>query len=155
MLSTGKLSPYIGFTDIEVEGLCRKYHQEYKKVKHWYDGYQLNGQSVYNPRAVVNLMLRGEFRSYWTATGSYEMIVPLINMDFDGLKDAMIAMLSDRKRFCGLYIYTEAGIYMGLSGIGSRIEVESECTYCISTNKRKKLSRSNQAIYRRNSIGRN
>ena len=31
-------------------------------------------------------MLRGEFRSYWSETASYDAIVPLINMDFDGLK---------------------------------------------------------------------
>ena len=44
--------------------------------------------------AVVNLMLEGEFQSYWSGTASYEAIVPLINMDFDGLKSAVIEMLS-------------------------------------------------------------
>ena len=39
-------------------------------------------------------MLKGNFRSYWSETGSYEAIVPLINMDFDGLKAAIIEMLS-------------------------------------------------------------
>ena len=32
--------------------------------------------------------------SYWSQTGSYEVIVPLINMDFDGLRTAIIEMLS-------------------------------------------------------------
>lgn len=39
-------------------------------------------------------MLNGEFKSYWSETASYETIVPLINMDFDGLKSAVIEMLS-------------------------------------------------------------
>ena len=39
-------------------------------------------------------MLKGEFKSYWSETASYETIVPLINMDFDGLKSAIIQMLS-------------------------------------------------------------
>lgn len=39
-------------------------------------------------------MIEGEFRSYWSETGSYRIIVPLINMDFDGLKSAVIEMLS-------------------------------------------------------------
>ena len=47
-----------------------------------------------NPRAVVGVMLNGEFKSYWSETASYETIVPLINMDFDGLKAAVIEMLS-------------------------------------------------------------
>ena len=32
------------------------------------------------PRAVVSVMLKGEFKSYWSETASYEAIVPLINM---------------------------------------------------------------------------
>ena len=39
-------------------------------------------------------MLNVEFKSYWSETASYETIVPLINMDFDGLKSAVIEMLS-------------------------------------------------------------
>ena len=39
-------------------------------------------------------MIEGEFRSYWSETGSYRIIVPLINMDFDGLKSAVIEMLA-------------------------------------------------------------
>ena len=34
------------------------------------------------------------FQSYWSGTASYDSIVPLINMDFDGLKTAIIEMLS-------------------------------------------------------------
>lgn len=94
MLSAGPFSSYIGFTEEEVKELCSQYHQEFEKVKRWYDGYQLGNCHVYNPRAVVNLMLSGEYKSYWTATGSYEVIFPLLNMDFDGLKSAVIEMLS-------------------------------------------------------------
>ena len=63
-------------------------------MKRWYDGYLLKDYQVYNPRAVVSVMLRGEFKSYWSETASYDAIVPLINMDFDGLKTAIIEMLS-------------------------------------------------------------
>ena len=94
MLSAGNMAPYVGFTESEVKMLAKKYHQNYEKVKRWYDGYLLNEQQIYNPRAVVGVMLNGEFKSYWSETASYEAIVPLINMDFDGLKSAIIEMLS-------------------------------------------------------------
>lgn len=42
-------------------------------------------------------MMRDEFQSYWTQTGTYESIVPLINMNFDGLKTAIITMLSGQE----------------------------------------------------------
>ena len=58
-------------------------------MKRWYDGYLLKGYQVYNPTAVVNVMMKGEFKSYWSETASYETIVPLIS-----LKTAVIEMLS-------------------------------------------------------------
>ena len=39
-------------------------------------------------------MVDGNFQSYWSGTASYDSIVPLINMDFDGLKIAIIEMVS-------------------------------------------------------------
>ena len=39
-------------------------------------------------------MKRREFTSYWSDTGTYEAIKPLINMDFDGLRTAIITMMS-------------------------------------------------------------
>ena len=94
MLEPDFLAPYIGFTEAEVKALCEQYHKDFAEVKRWYDGYELDGYNVYNPRAVVSLMLRGSFKSYWTQTGTYESILPLINMDFDGLRSAIIDMLS-------------------------------------------------------------
>ena len=94
MLSPSVLAKYIGFTEDEVRKLSEVYHQDFEKVKRWYDGYFLNDYQVYNPRAVVSVMLKGEFKSYWSETASYEAIVPLINRNYDGLKTAIIEMLS-------------------------------------------------------------
>ena len=94
MLSSGDLSRYIGFTEDEVMKLAKEYHQNFDEIKKWYDGYILKDYEVYNPKAVVSVMLRGEFKSYWSETASYDAIVPLINMNYDGLKTAIIEMLS-------------------------------------------------------------
>lgn len=94
MIHADSLAPYIGFTEREVKDLADVYYRDFDKVKKWYDGYLLNGEQVYNPRAVVSVMLRGEYRSYWSETGSYDVIVPLINMNYDGLKNDIIEMLS-------------------------------------------------------------
>ena len=94
MLSASSLAPYIGFTEDEVQMLAEQYHQDFDEVKRWYDGYLLRDYQVYNPKAVVSVMLRGEFKSYWSETASYDAIVPLINMNYDGLKTAIIEMLS-------------------------------------------------------------
>ena len=94
MLDAGVLAPFVGFTENEVRQLCTEYHRDFEKVKSWYDGYLLENQQIYNPKAVVNVMQRGNFRNYWSQTASYELVIPLINMDFDGLKTAIIEMIS-------------------------------------------------------------
>lgn len=97
MLDAKVFAPYIGFTEEEVRSLCKIYHKDFEKVKCWYDGYQLNHCQIYNPRAVVGVMTWGEYRSYWSETGTYESIQPLISMDFDGLKAAIITMMSGER----------------------------------------------------------
>ncbi|MGN0354544.1 MAG: AAA family ATPase [Muricoprocola sp.] len=94
MLASANFAPYIGFTEKEVKELCGQYDMDFEKVRHWYDGYLLGKEHVYNPKAVVSVMMRGEYQSYWSQTGTYETILRLINMDFDGLKADIIEMLS-------------------------------------------------------------
>lgn len=90
MLHPGVMSEYIGFTEEEVEKLCSDYSFDLKEIKRWYDGYILRDYHVYNPMAVVNSIIDGECTSYWTNTSSYKVIVTLINMNYDGLKTAII-----------------------------------------------------------------
>jgi len=94
MLGAGKLAPYVGFTEEEVKTLCEQYDVDFSEVRHWYDGYTLGRYHVYNPKAVISVIQCGEFRSYWSQTSTFESIRPFINMDFDGLRAAIIEMLS-------------------------------------------------------------
>ena len=94
MLNPGPLASYIGFTEDEVSALCQKYGQNFEEVRRWYDGYLLGNYHVYNPNAVTSLLLDGTFQSYWSETSTYDSMVPFINMDFDGLKTAILEMLS-------------------------------------------------------------
>ena len=94
MLDAGAFAPYIGFTSTEVKTLCETYGIDYEKVCRWYDGYLLNEYHVYNPKAVVSVMQRKTFQSYWSQTSTYETIQPFVNMNFDGLKTSIMTMLS-------------------------------------------------------------
>lgn len=94
MLNAGRFSPFVGFTEKEVEKLCNHYERDFNEIKHWYDGYILGEQHIYNPKAVVSAMLDGTLQSYWSQTSTFESIRPFINMDFDGLKTEIIRMIS-------------------------------------------------------------
>lgn len=62
-------------------------------MQQWYDGYFVGGIHVYNPKSVMESILRNKFSSYWTKTETYEALRDYIDMNFDGLKDAVIDML--------------------------------------------------------------
>ena len=93
MLDAENLDEYVGFTTPEVKKLCKKYKRSFDDCKSWYDGYHLGEFEVYNPQAVFNAVTTGKFKSYWSATSSYEVVSDKIRMNFDGTKDAVITML--------------------------------------------------------------
>ncbi len=95
MLKPRQLAPYFGFTEAEVQKLCKERGVDYTKTQKWYDGYLLGDLHIYNPHAVAELMMDGDFQSYWTGTETYEALKVYIDMNFDGLKEAVIEMLGN------------------------------------------------------------
>ena len=94
MTSPKRLAEYVGFTEQEVQTLCEQYHMDFAETQRWYDGYHLGEiDHVYNPKSVVDAMLNREFQSYWTATETYEALKVYIDLNFDGLKDAITMMM--------------------------------------------------------------
>lgn len=96
MMNPGELAEYVGFAETEVYDLCQQFDMDFEKVQGWYDGYRFaNCSHVYNPKSVVDVMLKKDFDSYWTETETYEALKIYIEMDYDGLKNAIIEMLGN------------------------------------------------------------
>ena len=94
MTDSDVLSPYVGFMESEVQALCKVWRKDFQETQRWYDGYQFYNQfHVYNPKSVVDAMQSLRFGSFWTQTETYEALRVYIDMNFDGLKDAIIQML--------------------------------------------------------------
>ncbi|MCM1498326.1 MAG: AAA family ATPase [Clostridium sp.] len=95
MTNPGEYAQYVGFTEEEVEALCTRYHMDFEKEKEWYDGYVFEDDlHIYNPKSVVDSMRRKKLSSYWTQTETYEALKIYIDMNFDGLKDAIVRMIA-------------------------------------------------------------
>ena len=95
MLQPQMLAEYIGFTEEEVEGLCGRYGLDFGEARKWYDGYSFRqAKSIYSPNSIVRAVKNGEFGDYWTETETYESLKYYIGMNEDGLRDAIISMLS-------------------------------------------------------------
>jgi len=97
MTDPREYSEFTGFTESEVRRLCDEYKMPFEETKRWYDGYNLMGVSIYNPRSVVMSMTGGYFNNYWTSTENYNALKIYIEMNFDGLKDTIIELLAGQK----------------------------------------------------------
>lgn len=100
MTSPKQLAEYVGFTQAEVQELCRRYQMDFEEGKRWYDGYQFGEElQIYNPRSVVSAMLSRTYDNYWNQTETFEALRDYIVMNYDGLKDMVIELLAGgRKR---------------------------------------------------------
>jgi ribosomal protein S8 len=66
---------------------------DFDKMKYFYDGYNLNGIHVYNPKSVTDAIRRRNIANYWTRTVAYESLKYYISMNFEGLRDDIVSML--------------------------------------------------------------
>lgn len=63
-------------------------------MKQWYDGYELKGVQIYNPRSVVMSLLGRDFDSYWTKTETYEALKKYIQLDMYNLKSLVTRLIA-------------------------------------------------------------
>ena len=106
MLAPKRLAEYVGFMEPEVRALCEQYGMDFEEAKKWYDGYSFSRvKSIYNPNSVIEAVKSGEFGNYWTQTETFETLRIYIDMDEDGLKEAIVQMLG------GARIRIDAGAF--------------------------------------------
>lgn len=95
MVDPGDMASFFGFTKNEVKMLASKYEFDFDELEKWYDGYQIGGEnSMFNPNSVMQALRKKWCSSYWAATGAYDAVAIYIRMNFDGLKDDVVYLLS-------------------------------------------------------------
>ena len=98
MLEPGLLAEYVGFTEKEVRDLCQTNYMDFAEANKWYNGYRFDKTGhVYSPNSIIEAVINKKFSNYWTQTETYESLKLYIDMDFDGLKTAIIDMLGGQK----------------------------------------------------------
>jgi hypothetical protein len=86
---------YFGFTRDEVKKLCAEKGRDYEEFAKWYDGYSIGREPyLFNPNSVILALKAGRCDSFWQASASYELVATYIDMNYEGLKDDIIYMLS-------------------------------------------------------------
>ncbi|MCD8074120.1 MAG: ATP-binding protein [Lachnospiraceae bacterium] len=126
MIDSASISDCFGFTENEVIGLCKRYSMDFREAQEWYNGYHMvvnpegerKDYSIYNPKSIVESMHRHKFDTYWNQTESYDALKVYIKLNIDGLKDAIIEMLS------GNPVEIDTGVFQNdMSEFHSRDEV--------------------------------
>ncbi len=69
-----------GYTQEEFERVFRDRLEKVnlEEVKHWYNGYNFGGESVYNPFDILLFLQTREFRAYWFETGTPSFLIKLL-----------------------------------------------------------------------------
>ena len=89
-----QMAQFVGFTEDETKNLCVRYGMDFEECRAWYDGYSFpNCPHVYSPKSVVDAMVKGRFGSYWNKTETYEALQVYIDLNEDGLRDAVVKMM--------------------------------------------------------------
>jgi hypothetical protein len=77
-----ELNTCFGFTEAEVAGLLQKASMPelMGPVREYYNGYELGGQTIYNPWSVLHFLASEsrEFLPYWMTTGADDLVKPLL-----------------------------------------------------------------------------
>jgi len=94
IVNTGDFAPYTGFTEERVREICDKYGSSFENMKLWYDGYTVNGISIYNPNSVMCAVQEKSFESYWTQSSTFEDVKYYISRNLDGLREKVQALLN-------------------------------------------------------------
>ena len=88
------LEQYVGFTEKEVQDLCKSSGLGFEEIQKWYDGYVLgNNTHIYSPRSVTEALRRNRIGNYWAQSETYESLRLYIELDLNGLKEAIVQML--------------------------------------------------------------
>ena len=95
MVEPRRMSQFFGFTKDEVRSLAKNYDMDFSELVKWYDGYQIGDDlSMFNPSSVMQAIDCGRCRSFWASTGTFDTVAEYIQMNYEGLKDDIINMLT-------------------------------------------------------------
>ena len=106
IFDSSPLETCYGFTEAEVQILCKKWKRNFDEMRRWYDGYRFETVEetedeprekvihIYNPNSVVHSIRSKKFQCYWNDTGSLEPVIGYIKCNIEGLREAVATLIS-------------------------------------------------------------
>jgi hypothetical protein len=92
-------APYFGFTDNELDALFTDQNlaKNEAEVKAWYNGYSINGLTLYNPWSIMNcLKNQADLMPYWVNTGDDSLLKELLQNSSAKVKDQFRSLILDQ-----------------------------------------------------------
>ncbi|MCD8286394.1 MAG: AAA family ATPase [Clostridia bacterium] len=95
MVDASPAERFTGFTEGEVKALCSRFGKPFDDIRAWYDGYTVNGVTIYNPLSVVVAVEEGA-GPVWVSTASVDSLVDYIGSGIEGVEDAVQSLLAGK-----------------------------------------------------------
>ena len=87
MTFPSKFSDMVGFTEDEVNQICKDYNINFEECKKWYGGYTLKGIKVYNPENILSAAKSRKFDKHRIQAFSCKDIGDYIRLDLEYIQD--------------------------------------------------------------------
>ena len=102
MMNPGELGRYFGFTQREVNTLCKKWKMSAKAIKNRYDGYRLGAAgAVYCPASVVDALQNQEITNYWSNSAAATELRAVVNSTDPEVQKAVRDLLTGHHVWIG------------------------------------------------------
>jgi len=99
IVNAGDFASYTGFSEETVKELCQQYDMDLNEIREWYDGYQVEGQSIYNPNSIIQAISKRKIDDYWAQSSTFEDVKRYITLDVFGLKETVLTLLSGAREY--------------------------------------------------------
>ena len=100
----GEYKDKFGFTENEIKELLEEYgiKDQEQSIKEYYNGYNFDGEVIYNPYSVVKFISKGRFGDFWLGSNSNDLakkkVMQLLEMKDDEVVRKMVEDLVQGKR---------------------------------------------------------
>lgn len=86
---------YFGFTEEEVVELIvtQEVNQSLTEIKHYYNGYQIGCELIYNPWSLMNYFKKGKLSPYWVLTSNDKLLKNILLDSSDVIKEHLAQLM--------------------------------------------------------------
>lgn len=94
VINSKNIAKYLGFTDDEVDELCKKYKMKNSLLKCYYGAYNIDGIKIYNPKSVIESIKNQSLVDYWILTINLEKYIDYLKRNNNRINETALGLFA-------------------------------------------------------------